>query len=72
MALTEPYEEDGASAMLSSDLLDGAKAAAEYVGVKPRAIYHMTERGLLPTIRMGRRLFYRKSELEAVFRSEVA
>lgn len=56
--------------MLSQDLLKGAKAASEFVGVTPRAIYHMTEAGHLPVIRKGKKLFYRKSELEAAFRSE--
>lgn len=58
--------------MLNSDLLNGAKAAADFVGVKPRAVYHMTENGLLPVIRKGRRLYFRKSELERAFSSEPA
>lgn len=58
--------------MLSQDLLSGASAAAAFVGVTSRAIYHMTEQGHLPVIRMGKRLFYRKSELEAAFRSDSA
>ena len=56
--------------MLSDDLLPGANAAAQFVGVSPRAIYHMTEAGHLPVIRKGKRLYFRKSELEAAFRSE--
>lgn len=56
--------------MLSEDLLAGANAAAKFVGVKPRAIYHLTEQGHLPVIRKGKRLYFRKSELEAAFRSE--
>ncbi len=58
--------------MLSTDLLQGAKAAASYIGVKPRAVYHMVENEQLPVIRRGRRLFFRKSELEAAFRSSEA
>ncbi len=58
--------------MLNTDLLSGAKAAAEYIGESPRAVYHMVENGLLPCIRKGRKLYFRKSELEAAFRSEVA
>jgi len=58
--------------MLNEDLLAGADAAAAYVGVKRRAIYHLTENALLPVIRKGRRLYFRKSELEAAFRSEAA
>lgn len=57
--------------MLSNDLLTGAKAAAEYIGATPRIVYHMVECGNLPVIRKGKRLWFRKSELEAAFRSEV-
>lgn len=56
--------------MLKDDLLPGAKAAAAYVGVPARAIYHLTEKGLLPAVRMGRSLYYRKSELDRAFSSE--
>lgn len=55
--------------MLTDDLLPGATAAADYLGLTPRAIYHMVEAGHLPTIRKGRRLFFRKSELEDAFRA---
>jgi predicted DNA-binding transcriptional regulator AlpA len=56
--------------MLSNDLVKGAKGAAEFTGLTERQIYHLTESGLLPVIRIGTKsLFYRKSELEAVFRS---
>lgn len=57
---------------LNEDLLSGARDAAAFVGVSPRSIYKMTDAGQLPVIRKGRRLFYRKSELEAAFRSEAA
>nr|WP_314446344.1 helix-turn-helix domain-containing protein [uncultured Sphingomonas sp.] len=56
--------------MLKDDLLAGASAAAAYVGVTPRAVYHMAEHGLLPVVRKGRRLFFRKSELERAFSAE--
>ncbi len=52
---------------LKDDLLAGANEAAAYIGVKPRSIYHMVEGGQLPTIRMGRKLYFRKSELERAF-----
>ncbi|WP_221795695.1 helix-turn-helix domain-containing protein [Aquisediminimonas sediminicola] len=58
--------------MLQQDLIAGAKMAAEYTGLTERQIYHMAEDGRLPVIRKGKRLFFRKSELEAAFRSEVA
>lgn len=58
--------------MLNNDLISGAKSAASFCGLTPREIYHMTETGRLPVIRKGRRLFYRKSELEAAFSSTAA
>ena len=58
--------------MLKNDLLSGAKAAGDYMGTSPRAVYHLVETGNLPCIRKGRKLFFRKSELEAAFRSEAA
>lgn len=58
--------------MLSDDLIAGAPAAAAYVGLTARAIYHLTEQGHLPVIRKGKRLYFRKSELEAAFRSGTA
>lgn len=54
---------------LSDDLLEGAAAAANYLGLRPRAVYRMTESGHLPVIRKGRRLFYRKSDLERAFQA---
>jgi DNA-binding transcriptional regulator PaaX len=57
---------------LSEDLLDGAADAAEFVfgdRGKRRAIYRLTGSGELPVIKKGRRLFYRKSDLQAAFRA---
>ena len=34
--------------MLSDDLLPGAIAAANFIGVTPRAVYHLVEAGHLP------------------------
>ncbi|MPT48739.1 MAG: DNA-binding protein [Sphingobium sp.] len=58
--------------MLSDDLLNGAAEAAKYMGLPRASIYHMTKKGLLPVIRKSRRLFYRKSDLDAAFRSEAS
>lgn len=58
--------------MLSNDLLAGAKAAADYIGTTPRIVYHLVEQGELPVIRKCRRLYFRRSELEAAFRSSEA
>lgn len=54
---------------LSDDLLEGAAAAAAHIGIKPRAVYRMSEAGYLPVIRKGRKLYYRKSDLDAAFSS---
>lgn len=56
--------------MLRDDLIAGATAAANECGLKPRQIYHMVESGLLPVVRMGKRLYFRKSELERAFSSD--
>jgi excisionase family DNA binding protein len=57
---------------LAADLIAGADAAAAYVGITPRAIYHLVEAQHLPVIRKGRRLYFRKSELERAFSSAAA
>lgn len=58
--------------MLADDLLPGAIAAAAYIGVTPRAVYHLVEAGHLPAIKKGRKLYFRKTELEAAFRADAA
>lgn len=55
---------------LSEDLLEGAGAAAEFLGIKRRTVYRMTEAGELPVIRKGGKMFFRKSELDKAFRTE--
>ncbi len=56
--------------MLAQDLLPGADAAAAFIGVTRRAVYHLVEAGHLPAVRKGRRLYFRRSELERAFSSE--
>jgi len=50
--------------MIKDDLIVGARAAAEHIGLSPRFVYSMVERGDLPVIRSGKRLLFRKSELD--------
>lgn len=56
---------------LKNDLLVGAKAAADYIGVSPRIIYDMVDKGHLPVVKIGEsrnaRLFFRKHILDAKF-----
>ena len=54
---------------LKSDLLRGAKAAADYTGLPQTIVYRLAANGDLPVIRKGRAMFFRKSELDAAFRS---
>lgn len=58
--------------MLNADLILGASGAAQYTGLPVRVIYHLVEKGNLPVIRKGKRLFFRKSELERAFSSDAA
>ena len=54
------------------DLIRGAKGVeSDSQGrIKARQVYHMVENGQLPVIRKGRSMYFRRSELEAAFRSE--
>jgi len=53
--------------MLREDLLKGAKAAAAHCGLTERQIWHLTEQGHLKCTKLGRSLFYKKSDLDAAF-----
>jgi hypothetical protein len=57
--------------MLGNDLIKGAKAVETETGgvITQRQVYHMVENGQLPVIRKGRSMYFRRSELEATFRS---
>ena len=57
---------------LRADLLNGADQAAQFTGLSARSIYHLVETGSIPFHRKGSRLFFRKSELDISFRSDVA
>lgn len=57
---------------LSEELLKGAKGAAAYSGLTERQIYHLADQGLLPCRRLGKSLYFLKSDLNAVFRSQAA
>ena len=58
--------------MLNDDLLSGGAAIAAYIGQSERATWHMIYSGELPIVRKGRKIFARKSELEAAFRADAA
>nr|WP_137678355.1 helix-turn-helix domain-containing protein [Parerythrobacter lutipelagi] len=58
--------------MLANDLIKGAKAVEAETGgmISQRQVYHLVENGHLPVIRKGRSMYFRRSELEAAFRSQ--
>lgn len=56
-------------ANLADDLIAGADGAAAYLGIPTRSIYHMVSAGHLPVIKKGRRLYFRKAELDQSFSS---
>lgn len=57
--------------MLLTDLIKGAKAVETETGgvITARQVYHMVDNGLLPVIRKGRAMYFRRSEIEDAFRS---
>lgn len=54
-------------ATLAEDLLHGADAAAEFLGIPRRTVYRMVDANEVPHIRKGNKLFFRKSDLERAF-----
>lgn len=64
--------EPSANPRLADDLLEGADAAADWTGLKRRAIYHMVRTNRIPHTRNGAKLIFRKSELRRRFSGEAA
>lgn len=52
---------------MNTDLIEGADAAAMFTGLSRRKIYRLVELGHVPAVRKGRRLYFRKSELDRAF-----
>ncbi|MDF2493273.1 helix-turn-helix domain-containing protein [Sphingomonas sp.] len=57
---------------LADDMISGAKDAARYTGLSVREIYTLADKGRVPVVRKGRRLYFRKSELDRAFASPAA
>ena len=49
----------------ASDLLYGASAIARYLGVKPRAAYHLIETRRIPFFKIGKVVCSRRASLAA-------
>lgn len=50
---------------LSNDLLDGADAIAEFIGLDRKRVYHLCAQGQLPSFKLGGKLIARKSAILA-------
>lgn len=55
---------------LADELLPSTAAAAKFIGIPEREVYYLVEKGRLPVIRKGRRLYYRKGDLNQAFLSD--
>ncbi|MFC0204717.1 helix-turn-helix domain-containing protein [Novosphingobium soli] len=54
---------------MKDDLLHGAQAAADFLGITRNLVYKLADKGEIPVIRKGGAMFFRKSELEKSFSS---
>jgi hypothetical protein len=54
---------------LKDDLLSGVKDIAGYVGEDEQVTGRLIRQGLLPAFKRGRKIYARKSEIDAAFRS---
>lgn len=54
---------------MHNDLLPSAATAAAHTGLSRRQIYRLVEQGHIPAVRKGRRLYFRKAELDRAFSS---
>lgn len=58
---------DDQNLKLADDLLEGAQAAADYIGKPVRAVYHMVREHQIPHFHVGTKLHFRKSEINRHF-----
>jgi hypothetical protein len=49
----------------TADLLSGARAIAEFLGIREKQIRHRIEAGLIPTFKLGGTICARRSTLNA-------
>jgi excisionase family DNA binding protein len=57
---------------MNSDLIIGAEGAAQYTGISRSTVYRLVEKGHIPAVRKGRRLYFRASELDRTFSTQNA
>jgi hypothetical protein len=51
------------NAILADDLLQGVAEIATFTGFKPRRVFYLAERGMLPVFKVGNRWCGRRSTL---------
>jgi hypothetical protein len=51
--------------MPQPEVLHGARAIADFLGVSEKAVYHMAERKRIPTFKLGKTLCARRSSILA-------
>ncbi|WP_088473432.1 helix-turn-helix domain-containing protein [Sphingopyxis witflariensis] len=57
---------------LKDDLLSGVKEISDFVGEDQQVTGRLIRQGLLPAFKRGRKIFARRSEINAAFRSDAA
>lgn len=57
---------------MTSDVLKGAKAAADATGLTAREIFYLVERGYVPVRRVGRQLYFSRAALLVALRPAAA
>lgn len=59
-------------ATFQNDLLDGANAIGQFLGLTNRQVYHAVESGKLPVVRLGTKIMARRSTLLKWFEAQEA
>lgn len=54
---------------LKEDLLSGVQSIADYIGEDKQVAQRLIAKGAIPAFKKGRKVFSRKSEIDAAFRS---
>jgi hypothetical protein len=61
-----------ANPRLADDLLNGAIEIAEFLGTKPREVYHLARTRRLPIGRLGRKLIASRNQLRRALKTITA
>ncbi|MBN8844303.1 MAG: helix-turn-helix domain-containing protein [Sphingomonadales bacterium] len=54
---------------LKEDLLSGVQSIADYIGEDKQVAQRLITKGEIPAFKKGRKVFARKSEIDAAFRN---